>query len=143
MSFDRLILYYSGWNPVTRQCIATQTDPQNWYVHRAICLEFWLIFNYSGGYQNVCTAPALGTATCTDGKCGFACNSQTIIDSTASSCIPNSPSSCGTSGKACTNPLSHGRAVCNAGTCGQTCDSVSLSCLHLRFRLTISLGIYL
>ncbi|MEI8257213.1 MAG: hypothetical protein WCJ30_16185, partial [Deltaproteobacteria bacterium] len=97
---------------------------------RLLCLGICVLNDalHCGTCANVCTVPASGTATCTAGTCGLACNTGFHLCGTT--CSSNtSPSSCGTSCTPCTPPTATNcsgnivisstlPATCTAGTCG-------------------------
>jgi len=92
-----------SWNPVTRSCMSTISDPL-----------------HCGAFENACPTDPLGTAICSNSSCSIKCNDQTVLNGGA--CVPSTPSHCGLQGKSCPNPLSNGAATCNSGTCSQTCN---------------------
>src|SRR6516225_2939408 len=60
------------------QCFNTSTDP-----------------NHCGACNNVCPAPANGSATCTSGVCGFTCNSGFANCNNSCVNLETDPNNCG------------------------------------------------
>jgi len=65
-----------------------------------------------------------GTPFCSASKCGLTCTNGAVYSATSKSCIPNSPSACGSAGTQCKSPVGgNGTPVCNSGVCSVQCDA--------------------
>jgi hypothetical protein len=85
-------------------CKAVQTDVQN-----------------CGRCGNICPAPANSTASCANGRCGFACALGYTPCGNACLNLNNDPVNCGTCGNICPSPA-NSSASCANGRCGFTCN---------------------
>jgi hypothetical protein len=74
-----------------------------------------------------CAPPEHAQATCTDGGCGFLCDSG--YHRCDSRCVgEEDPQACGSRCIACPLPGAGQRAICASGSCGKSCASGFVSC---------------
>lgn len=81
---------------------------------------------HCGGCNKPCVAPTNAAPTCTNGSCGFACNSGYSTCGAGSTCFnsSNDAGHCGATCKQCPGPPSgQGSPACSGGNCTVTCKS--------------------
>jgi hypothetical protein len=98
------------------------------------CVSFETDVSDCGGCSSAsksyaCTAPSMGTPTCSGGVCGFTCTAPYSVCGSACVDEQTSVNDCGGCGAsyACTAP-SMGTPTCSGGVCGFTCTSPYSAC---------------